>query len=404
MKTRNLLTLIVLALAFCSCSPKIHKHIVKEMRPVDNDTEVTVYGIGDVVPENAEVIGNVSVLDGGFTTHCDWETVLETAKQEVRAAGGNGLEIVQHSYPGQNGSNCHQLAAYILNISEDNGPVVMSETAKENFHDYVVLKDGDTIPCLVTDKTSSTITFIYERNGIRRLTRLPLTDIPDYYIDDPVGLAARKAESQKKDYHVQIALNGGYAFRTARFSNDISGDYREYLRKLMRGPDLGASLRINLQYGLTLGLHFDRFSSSNAAIVYAQDDEGNYYEGTISNVHTITFIGASLGALTPFSRNGKHLLCIEGLAGYMSYVDSAEEFENKYKLTGQTLGLGVGVGYDYRLSKNIAIGVETSYYIGALSKITYDYGVQYNEVDIDLGNSKEGLQRFNIRAGIRFYL
>ena len=372
------------------------------MHPVGNDTEVAVYGIGEVVPENAEVIGNVSVLDGGFTTHCDWETVLETAKQEVRAAGGNGIEIVQHSYPGQNGSNCHQIAAYMLNISDDIEPIAPSETAMENFHDYVVMKDGDTITCLITDKTDKSITFLYERNGIRRLTTLPLTDVPHYYIDDPVELANRKAERNKKEYNVQIALNGGYAFRTAKFSNDISGDYKDYLRKLMQGPDYGASIRFNIKNGVTFGLHYDRFSSNNAGYFYTYDDEGNYYEGPVSNIHSITFIGVSFGALTASTRNGKHMLNLEALAGYLGYKDSAEEFGHKYTLSGHTFGLGLGFGYDYRITQHIAIGAETSYYIGALSKVTYDDGI--NKEVIDLGNSKEGLQRFNIKAGIRFYL
>lgn len=402
MKTTRFFTLIILAFGFCSCSPKVHKHIIKEMHPVGNDTEVAVYGIGDVVPENAEVIGNVSVLDGGFTSHCDWETVLETAKQEVRAAGGNGIEIVQHSYPGQNGSSCHQITAYMLNISDDIEPIALSEEAQEDFHDYVVMKDGDTIPCRITDKTNNTITFLYERNGIRRLTSLPLTDVPHHYIDDPVELANRKAQREKKEYNVQIALNGGYAFRTAKFSNDILGDYKDYLKKLMQGPDYGASIRFNIKNGITLGLHYDRFSSSNAAYVYTYDDEGNYYEGNVSNIHTLTFIGVSLGALTANSQNGKHMLNVEGLAGYMGYKDSAEEFGYKYTLTGQTFGLGLAFGYDYRLTQHIAIGAEASYYIGALSKVTYDDGI--NKEVIDLGNSKEGLQRFNIKGGIRFYL
>ena len=402
MKRLALFAMALAAVFMSSCSPKVHKHIIKEMHPVDNDTEVTVYGIGDVVPENAEVIGNVSVLDGGFTTHCDWETVLETAKQEVRAAGGNGIEIVQHSYPGQNGSNCHQIAAYMLNISDDIEPVAMSETAKENFHDYVVMKEGDTIPCLITDKTEKTITFLYERNGIRRLTSLPLTDVPHYHIDDPVELANRKAQRDKKEYNVQIALNGGYAFRTAKFSNDISGDYKNYLKKLMQGPDFGASIRFNIKNGITFGLHYDRFSSNNAGYFYSYDDEGNYYEGPVSNIHSITFIGVSFGALTANSQNGKHMLNVEGLAGYLGYKDSAEEFGYRYSLSGHTFGLGLGFGYDYRITQHIAIGAEASYYIGALSKVTYDDGI-HKEV-IDMGNSREGLQRFNIKGGIRFYL
>ena len=402
MKRLALFAMTLAAVYLCSCSPKVHKHIIKEMHPVSNETEVAVYGIGDVVPENAEVIGNVSVLDGGFTTHCDWETVLETAKQEVRAAGGNGIEIVQHSYPGQNGSNCHQITAYMLNISDDIEPIALSEVAKENFHDYVVMKEDDTIPCLITDKTDKSITFLYERNGIIRLTSLPLTDVPHYYIDDPVELANRKAERNKKEYHVQIALNGGYAFRTAKFSNDISGDYKDYLKKLSRGPDFGASIRFNITNGITFGLHYDQFSSSNAGYFYTYDDEGNYYEGPVSNIHSITFIGVSFGALTASTRNGKHMLNFEALAGYLGYKDSAEEFGNKYTLAGHTFGLGLGLGYDYRITQHIAIGAEASYYIGALSKMTYDDGI--NKEVIDLGNSKEGLQRFNIKAGIRFYL
>ena len=206
----------------------------------------------------------------------------------------------------------------------------------------------------------------------------------------------------RQNYHVQIALNGGYAMRTARFSDDISGDYKNYLRKLMRGPVFGAAIRFNIKNGITLGLHYDKFLSSNATYVYTYDDEGNYYEGTMSNVHSITFIGVSLGALTANSQNGKHMLNVECLAGYLGYEDSAEEFGYKYTLSGQTIGLGLGFGYDYRITQHIAIGVEASYYIGALSKATYDDGT-YHEV-VDLGNSKEGLQRFNIKAGIRFYL
>ncbi len=398
--------LFVLALvAVCvmpSCSPRVHKHIIKEMHPAPNDSEVTVYNIGEIVPENAEIIGNVSVLDGGFTTHCDWATVIETAKQEVRAAGGNGIEILQHSFPGQNGSGCHQIVAYILNIDDEIEPAELSESAKESFLDYVVMKDGDTIPCRITDNANNSISFVYERNGVRRFSRLSTSDLQTYHIDDPVEMARRKAESEKKEYHVQIALNGGYAFRTARFSSDISGDYKDYLKKLSHGPDFGASLRINLTDGFTLGLHYDRFSKSLQASGYTFDEEGNYYEGTVSNTHTITFIGASFGALSSYSRNRKHFLCVDLLAGYLGYEDNAEEFGLSYKLTGKTLGYGVGFGYDYKITKHIAIGAEFSYIKGALKEVLYDDGITKRA--IDLGNSKEGLQRINLKAGVRFYL
>lgn len=403
MKKSLIFALVLVAISIMqSCSLKVHKHIIKEMHPIPNDSEVTVYDIGVVIPENAVVIGDVAVLDRGTTTQCDWETVIATAKQEAREAGGNGIEILQHSKPGQNGSGCHQIIAYILNISDDNEPAELSEAAKEEFHDYVVMKDGDTIPCRITDNANNSISFIYERNGVRRFSRLATSDLQTYYINDPVELARQKAESEKKEYHIQFALNGGYAFRTARFSNDISGDYKDYLRKLSHGPDFGASLRINLTDGFTLGLQYDRFSKSQQAVGYTYDDEGNYYEGNISNTHTITFIGASFGALSSYSRNRKHFLCVDLLAGYLEYEDNAEEFGLSYKLTGKTLGYGVGFGYDYRITKHIAIGAELSYIIGALKEVLYDDGITKRA--INLGNSKEGLQRINLKAGVRFYL
>jgi len=217
------------------------------------------------------------------------------------------------------------------------------------------------------------------------------------------SLASLKAgQNLPKEYHVQIALNGGYAFRTARYASGLSGDYKDYLRKLSRGPVYGGSVRFNVKSGFSLGLRFDRFMGSNSGYFYTYDEYGNYYEGRVSNKNYITFVGASIGFLSACSRDGRHMLCAEGLIGYMGYLDDGEEFGYKYKMKGGTLGLGYAFGYDYRLAKHIAIGVEASYYLGALSRVTY-VDENYME-EVDLGDSKEGLQRFNLLAGIRFYL
>ncbi len=392
--------LCAVAISFCSCSPKIHKTIAKKLPPLDNAAEVTVYDIDEIVPENVEVIGGVSVVDGGFTTHCDWETVIETAKQEARAAGGNGVEILQHSYPGQNGSNCHQMVGFILNVSDDIEPVELSEMAQQNFHDYVVVKEGDTLPCSIKDESNSHLGFIYERHGIRRFSRLPKSSILDYHINDPVALAEQIAERNKKQFHVRIGLDGGYAFRTAKMAKGISGDYKDYLRKLSRGLDVGASIRFNVIDNITLGLHYDRFSKGQQADVYGYSQGGNYVEGSISNIHTINFIAGSFGMLA-LTSNKRHGLYYDFLFGYMDYTDVAEELGHHYTLTGKTFGLGLDFGYDYLLTKHLAIGAEFSYYSGSMSKFKFDDG--FTTHNIDLGKSKEGLQRVNLKAGIRYY-
>lgn len=397
---KALLFLCALAVCFCSCSPKIHKQITKPLPPLDATSEVTVYDLSQVVPENAEVIGNVSVVDGGFTSRCDWETVIEAAKQEARSAGGNGIEILQHSFPGQNGSNCHQIVGYILNINDDIEPAELSEYAQQQFHDYVVVKEGDTIPCSIQDEGKNYISFIYERNGVKRFSRLPKTGVLAYYVADPVALAEKKAEREKKDFNVRIGIQGGYAFRTASLPKDVSNDYKDYLRKLTRGPVLGASVHFSLRNGFTLGVKYDRFSGGAKAWGYTYDEVGNYYEGDISNLHTINFVGGSFGTMS-LSNNKRHCLYYDLLFGYMDYKDVAEEFGNKYTLSGNTIGIGVGIGYDYMVTKHIGIGAEFSYVMGALSKFKYDNGTTI-EV-IDLGTSREGLQRVNLKAGVGYY-
>lgn len=394
---KTFLYLIVLALGFASCSPRVVKKIEKTLPPVEADSRVIVYDIGEIIPDFAEIIGHVAVLDGGFTNKCDWETVLETAKREVRAAGGNGLEITGHSYPNQNGSTCHQMTGFILHLDPNNKPIELSESAKQNFHDYVILKEGDTTRCIITDETPNTLTFIYEGQGLRRMVQLSKNKILDYHIDDPVALADMQYQRNKKIFHVRFGLDGGYAFRTAKMPSDISSDYKDYLRKLTRGPILGANVRFDIDKMYTIGLHYDRFTSSNSAMFYAYDENGHYYEGELSDDYAINFFAASAG-YQMISSNEKHRFFVDYMLGYMNYHNDNWELGQQYRMDGASLGMGMAVDYDYMLSKHVAVGAGVSYYHAVLSKI-YVNGYEY-----DLGQNKEGLQRINLKAGIRFYL
>ena len=402
---KKLVFLFAIIISCCSCSPIVHKQIIRKMPAVDRRTEVTVYYVGDVVPENAEVIGGITVTGNGGDSNCGWEAVIETAKSEARNAGGNGLEITRHYFPGQNGNPCHQIAGYILYIDDERGPIELSEMAQKSFQDRVVTKNGDTIPCQILEVTQNRIVFLYARNGIARVNKSPSNDFQSYFIKDPQAYNERQKEIRenkaRRNYHVQLALNGGWSIRTAPFSKDIGGDYKDYLKKLSNAPDFGASLRINLSEGFNLGLHFDRYTRSNQGYFGGYVD-GDYIEGIVRNRHTIDFYALSFGMLSCLGNNWRHMLSVEFYLGYMGYKDNAEEFGLKYTLSGKALGYGVGFGYDYRLTKHIAIGTEFSFVHGAISTFLYDDGV--NKRDIDLGNSKEGLGRINMKAGLRFYL
>lgn len=391
---KKILFLLFIALGFASCSPIAHKQIAKHLPPLDDTKNVAVYDIGEMPPDYAEVIGRVQVENG--LGRCDYERILEKAKKTARKAGGNGLEILQHAYPGQV-DLCHVIVAYILNIDPNNKPIELSEEAKENFHDYVVLKEGDTTRCIITDETDQTLTFVYEGQGIRRMAHLPKDKILDYHVDDPVALADMQYQRNKKIFHVRFGFDGGYAFRTARLPKDASSDYKDYLRKLTRGPVLGANVRFDIDKMYTIGIHYDRFMSSNSAMFYAYDDHGTYFEGELSDDYAINFFAASAG-YQMVSSNEKHRFFVDYMLGYMNYHNNNWELGQQYIMDGASLGMGMAVDYDYMLSKHVAIGAGISYYHAVLSKIYID-GLEY-----DLGQNKEGLQRLNLKAGLRFYL
>ncbi len=393
---RKIIPLFILVLGFASCSPIVHKNITKPLTPRESTTDVAVYDVGEMVPENTEVIGNIRITDSGFTTHCDWETILEKAMNEARAAGGNGLEILQHSYPNGH-SSCHQIAANILNIDPNCPPKEPSEFAQKNYHDYVILSEGDTTQCLVIDETKNMLSIVYEVQGVTRKAQLDKSKILAYHIDDPIALADLQYQKNKKVFHVRFGFDGGYAFRTARLADGLSNDYKDYLRELSKGPVMGANLRINIDKMYSLGIHYDRFTSSNSGYFYAYDDYGNYHEGLISSNHNINFIAASAGYhfTTP---NEKHCFFFDYLLGYMNYHAIESDFGTDYIIEGATIGMGLTFDYDYMLSKHIGIGAGMSYYNGALSK------AKVNGNEQNLNNNKEGLQRFNLKAGIRFYL
>lgn len=391
---KKILFLLAIALSFASCSPIAHKKIVKHLPPLDDTKNVAVYDIGEMPPKNAEIIGRVQVENG--LCRCDYERILEKAKKTARKAGGNGLEILQHTYPGQV-DFCHIIVAHILNIDPNNKPIELSEEAKEAFHDYVVLKEGDTTRCCIIDETSNTLTFIYEGQGVRRSAHILKDKALSYYIDDPAALADLQYKRNKKVFHVRFGLDGGYAFRTARLPKDASNDYKDYLRKLTRGPVLGANVRFDIDKMYTIGILYDRFMSSNAAVFYTYDDFGTYLEGELSDDYAINFFAASAG-YQMISSNEKHRFFMDYMLGYMTYHNNNWELGQQYILDGASLGLGLAVDYDYMLSKHVAIGAGISYYHAVLSKI-YVNGLEY-----DLGQNKEGLQRLNLKAGLRFYL
>lgn len=109
--------LYLLPLFLGSCAPKVLTEINNPQTPVVTANEVRLYEVGDSVPQSAELIGRVKVLDSGLSTHCQYDQVVALAKEKTAQSGGNALALTDHRKPSI-WSSCHQIAGNMLLIDE----------------------------------------------------------------------------------------------------------------------------------------------------------------------------------------------------------------------------------------------------------------------------------------------
>ena len=118
MKTKDLLLVFLLPISLGSCAPKALTDIVKAYPLRVSADSVRLYEVGQVVPESAELIGSVKVVDSGASTRCNYDQVVALAKQETSKNGGNALALVEHRKPTLLGSSCHQISGNMLWIGD----------------------------------------------------------------------------------------------------------------------------------------------------------------------------------------------------------------------------------------------------------------------------------------------
>ena len=194
----------------------------------------------------------------------------------------------------------------------------------------------------------------------------------------------------------QVSLSGGYGYRPAKLNANVPSEFASYARKLKSGWVLDGSAYYFLNPKLGLGLHANRFASSNSlADVSVTDVYGNTQHGTMSDNISITFIGPGAAFRRTFP-NGNVFLVGASL-GYIGYLNRFEINTTRQRIKGATAGYIAHFGYDIRLSDHFAIGAKVAVTTGILGRFTVDG----NEMELEDEN-KENLSHIDITLGVRF--
>ena len=211
----------------------------------------------------------------------------------------------------------------------------------------------------------------------------------------PVASAQSNASRQEyyDDYsQFRVGLNGGWGYRVAEISPDLSALETKIQKKLMSGIAVGADATWFFSSQMGLGMRYHNMYASGTA----SDGAVTLKEETV-----ITYLAPQVSTRYLFDR---HSLMIDISAGYLSFRDLKDSFVSQgARINGSTFGFGSVLGYDYALTPRVALGASFSAVIGTLKKIKLGVNGQYQEIELDKDHY-ESLNHITLCAGIRFTL
>ncbi|KAA6437006.1 porin family protein [Dyadobacter flavalbus] len=257
--------------------------------------------------------------------------------------------------------------------------------------DLIVTSDGDSLNCRITKQNAQFVYFTFAKDGQPGNTLLPASKVSSvkkaFYGSSqlPEGMQPLSGKSYSQ---WQFGIRAGYAYRTAKVSDQVSSQYKDYIKKLKSGFVLGGDLHYFISEPLGFGLKYS-FNKH-------KHDDGTDLKDDIS----MHYIAASM--LNRYIlANPKSSILLGINLGYQSYKDKTVLMGTALDMTGGTAGFGLDAGFTHQLSAGTAVHFGLSYTTATLYNINVGQGSNKQKIKLEKGQY-EGLSRLELTAGFRF--
>jgi len=256
--------------------------------------------------------------------------------------------------------------------------------------DLIVTTTGDSIHCRITKVDNKYTYFTFKYKDEYRRTLIPSTEIRETrknFFSDPIIPAGMLQEKGSKGV-MRGRMYGGWGYRTAKISSDLSSDAREYLEELKRGYTFGGEMYYYFSETVGYGGMFSIFRTSNeiSSISLADDI-------------SISYFGPAVQSRMRSGNGNIYLLSTVGL-GYLKYYDKAKAGSN-ITFDAGTLGLMFGFGMDFKINDNFGGTIGVSYLQGQITEVTVSANGKRETIKLDKKNY-ESLNRLDLNIGIYF--
>ena len=267
--------------------------------------------------------------------------------------------------------------------------MVISVISFGRSQDLIVTTTGDSIHCRITKVDNKYTYFTFKYKDEFRQTLIPTTEIRETkrnFFSDPIIPAGMLKNNETKGILLG-RMYGGWGYRTAKISSEVSSDAREYLEELKRGFTFGGEMYYYSSETVGYGAVFSIFRTSNEIT-----------STSIADDISISYVGPSVQTRMRSGDGNIYLLSTVGL-GYLKYSDKVKIDNNDITIDAGTLGLMFGFGIDFKINDNFGGTIGINYLQGQLTEITVLADGERETIKLDKKNY-ESLNRLDINIGI----
>lgn len=351
-----------------SCASSVSTTVLMAQKPLESNEAVAFFDIEQPYPAVYQYIGIVKIGDNGLASNCNFEMVIALAKEEARKMGGNAIRLIKHDLPTTFGSSCHRIEAQVLKIEAKNTDQISKEK-----------------PAVTTVNETVNATSQAAANPAPPVIK-PLS------------------KPQVMEEKITINANYGPAFRVGQLPANLNQVAKNHINALKSGSSFDISAFYNINQNTAVGIKYNSFdtkvTTNNFPVAF---DDGTTGVAAMASDHNISFIGV-VYAIDNKSLNSAFEASLEMAIGQIRLDQTETILGQTVKTSGSTLGVTAGLGYKYRILKNIAIGPQLNMIGGVIRELKMQFPDGSTRTITAKDNEGENVWRIDINFGISFRL
>jgi outer membrane protein W len=214
---------------------------------------------------------------------------------------------------------------------------------------------------------------------------------------------------------LRIGAQAGYGYRNAYItqstyysteeyrSRPISNSMKNHLLKLNNNISYGADISYFIKDYIGFGLRYNGINArASSEVLFPLENESDV-RGSLSEKIGIHYVGILI-ATRYFLPSQKHCLFANIGAGYVEYKNRLAINGYKHTIADDSAGIVAEFGYDFFVTKNVAIGLQASVFFGSQKYFSYIIDKENVTLSKSIRQPRRlNLNHLDISLGFRFY-